>query len=95
MASAKTAKYVMMKHLLLRGGVRAHASSSKRDESQASAEGGNIFFLIKMQWIRGVTSSEANEYRGMTVFANMQIDLCSHSSILRLEIFQVPINSSD
>ena len=56
-----------MKHFLLRHGVMTHTSSSKCKEWWASAKCRNIF-LVKMWQVPCWTNSEANEYRGTTVY---------------------------
>ena len=55
------------KHFLLQGSVATHTSSTKCNKSRASAKCCNIFFLVKIQWVQGLTSSEAGEYQGMTI----------------------------
>ena len=56
-----------MKHFLFWVLVVTHMSSSKSDGSWASTKYWNIFFLIKMQHVEGLMSSDTNKYQGMTV----------------------------
>ena len=60
-------KWQVMKHFLLQGGIVTHVSSNKCDKSPASTGCWNIFFLVKMQQVQGLMSSEADEYWGMAV----------------------------
>ena len=62
----------MLKHFLLQDDIVTHTSSSKSsDESGASTECWNIFFLVKMQQVKGLTSSEVDKYQGMTVYGQL------------------------
>ena len=75
----------MLEHFLLQGGIVTHTSSSKCNESLASAQCQHTF-LVKMCRVQGLMSSEADEYQGMTVITQLS-EVIQRNSLCSLPDF--------